>query len=104
LAGPPGGGGLVVPDLSASISPDTYARIGATLDELADAGGRYGLIVFSDTAYLALPAGAPSVAPRAFARRLCPPEQAGGAITVPTNPWTNAFSAGTKISTGLQLA
>ena len=101
---PAGTDGLVVLDLSASISTDTYARIGATLDELADTGGRYGLIVFSDTAYLALPPGTPAAELRAFARRFDLPEQAGGAITVPTNPWTNAFSAGTKISTGLQLA
>ena len=91
-------------DLSASISTDTYARIGATLDGLADSGGRYGLIVFSDTAYLALPPGTPAAELRAFARRFDVPEQTGGAITVPTNPWTNAFSAGTKISSGLQLA
>ena len=101
---PAGTDGLVVLDLSASISTDTYARIGATLDGLADSGGRYGLIVFSDTAYLALPPGTPAAELRAFARRFDVPEQTGGAITVPTNPWTNAFSAGTKISSGLQLA
>ena len=101
---PAGTDGLVVLDLSASISTDTYARIGATLDELADTGGRYGLIVFSDTAYVALPPGTPAAELRAFARRFDLPEQAGGAIVVPTSPWTDAFSAGTKISTGLQLA
>ena len=101
---PAGTDGLVVLDLSASISTDTYARIGATLDGLADTGGRYGLIVFSDTAYLALPPGTPAAELRAFARRFDLPEQAGGAITVPTSPWTGSFSAGTKISTGLQLA
>ena len=101
---PSGTDGLVVLDLSASISSDTYARIGATLDELADTGGRYGLIVFSDTAYLALPPGTPAAELRAFARRFDLPEQTGGALTVPTGPWTDSFSAGTKISTGLQLA
>ena len=101
---PAGTDGLVVLDLSASISTDTYARIGATLDELADTDGRYGLIVFSDTAYLALPPGTPASELREFARRFEVPAQTGGAITVPTNPWTNSFSAGTKISTGLQLA
>ena len=101
---PAGTDGLVVLDLSASISTDTYARIGATLDGLADTGGRYGLIVFSDTAYLALPPGTPAAELRAFARRFDLPEQTGGAITVPTSPWTGSFSAGTKISTGLQLA
>ena len=83
---PEGTDGLVVLDLSASISTDTYARIGATLDGLAESGGRYGLIVFSDTAYLALPPGTPAAALRTFARRFDVPEQTGGAITVPTNP------------------
>ena len=97
---PAGTDGLVVLDLSASISTDTYARIGATLDGLAETGGRYGLIVFSDTAYLALPPGTPAAELRAFARRFDLPEQTGGALTVPTSPWTDSFSAGTKISTG----
>jgi hypothetical protein len=101
---PAGTDGLVVLDLSASISTDRYARIDATLDDVADSGGRYGLIVFSDTAYLALPPGTPAAELRAFARRFHVPEQTGGAITIPTSPWTGAFSAGTKISTGLQLA
>ena len=101
---PAGTDGLVVLDLSASISTDTYARIGATLDGLAETGGRYGLIVFSDTAYLALPPGTPAVELRAVARRFDLPEQTGGALNVPTSPWTDSFSAGTKISTGLQLA
>jgi hypothetical protein len=101
---PAGTDGLVVLDLSASISTDTYARIGATLDRLAETGGRYGLIVFSDTAYLALPPGTPAEELRAFARRFDLPEQTGGAIAIPTSPWTESFSAGTKISTGLQLA
>jgi hypothetical protein len=101
---PAGSDGLVVLDLSASISTDTYARIGATLDRLAGSSGRYGLIVFSDTAYLALPPGTPAAELRPFARRFDLPARAAGAITVPTNPWTRSFSAGTKISTGLQLA
>jgi len=96
--------GLVVLDLSASISTDTYARIGATLDRLAGSGGRYGLIVFSDTAYLALPPGTPASELRPFARKFDLPGRTSGAIVVPTNPWSRSFSAGTKISTGLQLA
>jgi hypothetical protein len=101
---PSGSDGLVVLDLSASISTDTYARIGATLDRLAGSGGRYGLIVFSDTAYLALPPGTPASELRPFARKFDLPGRRSGAIVVPTNPWTRSFSAGTKISTGLQLA
>ena len=74
---PAGTDGLVVLDLSASISTDTYARIGATLDGLAETGGRYGLIVFSDTAYLALPPGTPAAELRAFRAPLRPPRADG---------------------------
>ena len=48
---------IVVLDVSASISSETYDRILATLDRLADSNGRYGLVLFSDTAYMALPPG-----------------------------------------------
>jgi hypothetical protein len=101
---PEGSDGLVVLDLSASISSDTYARIRGTLDRLAGSGGRYGLIVFSDTAYIALPPGTPAVELRPFARRFDLPARSSGVIALPTNPWTGSFSAGTKISSGLQLA
>jgi hypothetical protein len=93
---PKGSNGLVVLDLSASISPDTYARIGSTLTALADAGGRYGLVIFSDVAYEALPPGSPGEELRAFARYFTLGDQ--------TNPWTVSFSSGTRISSGLELA
>jgi hypothetical protein len=51
---------IVVLDVSASISADTYSRIGATLSSLARSDGRYGLVVFSDQAYEALPPGTPA--------------------------------------------
>ena len=98
--------GIIVLDLSASISTDTYARIGASLRELTDSGGRYGLIVFSDTAYEAFPPGTPSEALRPLVRyfTLRPARTSGFLPTFPVNPWANSFSAGTKISTGLDLA
>ena len=98
--------GIVVLDLSASISTDTYARIGASLRELTESGGRYGLVVFSDTAYEAMPPGTPSEALRPLVRyfTLRPARTEGFLPTFPENPWANSFSAGTKISTGLELA
>src|SRR6185503_16087712 len=51
---------IVVLDLSASISTDTYSQIGATLSSLARSNGRLGLVVFSDQAYEALPQGTPA--------------------------------------------
>jgi len=102
---PEGSNGIVVLDLSASISSDTYSRIGETLEELAASRGRYGLVVFSDTAYEALPPGSPASALRAMIRffKLPPQQRAGVAPSYPVNPWTKSFSAGTRISTGLEL-
>ncbi len=54
---PRGTNGVVVLDVSASISTDHYARITSTLKQIASSRGRYGLVVFSDVAYQALPPG-----------------------------------------------
>jgi hypothetical protein len=98
--------GIIVLDLSASISSDTFNRIGETLDELASTNGRYGLVVFSDVAYQALPPGTPSAALVPYARYFkAPPQKTPGLLPAfPVNPWTDSFSAGTRISAGLGLA
>jgi hypothetical protein len=102
---PRGSTGIVVLDLSASISTDTYQRIGQTLRELAKTNGRYGLVVFSDVAYEALPPGTPSAELQPYARYFTlPPTQNGFLPQFPTNPWTNSFSGGTRIASGLALA
>jgi hypothetical protein len=102
---PHGSSGIVVLDLSASISSDTYQRIGKTLRELASTNGRYGLVVFSDVAYEALPPGTPSAALKPYARYFTlPPVQTGFLPQFPINPWTNSFSGGTRIAAGLGLA
>src|SRR5204862_7929182 len=97
---------IVLLDVSASISADTYPRIGATLSSLSRSGGRYGLIVFSDQAYEALPpgTGARDLAPLVRYFTLPPIHGPGAAQTFPVNPWQRVFSAGTKISAGLELA
>jgi hypothetical protein len=97
---------IVVLDVSASISADTYSRIGATLSSLARSGGRYGLVVFSDQAYEALPpgTGASDLAPLIRYFTLPPAKESGFAPTFPVNPWQDTFSAGTKVSAGLELA
>jgi len=55
-------GDMIVLDLSASISSDTFSRIGETLRRLVETRGRYGLVVFSNVAYEALPPGTPALA------------------------------------------
>ena len=100
------GGTIVVLDVSASVSTDTYQQIAATLSELAHAGGRLGLVVFSDQAYLALPQGTPAADLLPLVRLFTPtqPKQPGFAPTPPVSPWTSSFSGGTRISAGLALA
>jgi len=92
--------GIVVLDLSASISGDTHQRIRSTLLRLAAGDARYGLIVFSDTAYEALPPGTSASELRRVARYYDTPQ---GQLSQRT-PWSVAFSGGTRISTGLELA
>ncbi len=86
---------VIALDLSWSVSYDKSKQIERTLRGLADSGRRLGLVLFSDTAYEALPVGTPSDALRPFLRFF-----KGGA----TNPWRATFSAGTRISTALDLA
>jgi hypothetical protein len=97
---------VLVLDVSASISTDTYSRIGGTLAAISRSGGRIGLVVFSDTAYEALPPGVAAADLAPFVRYFTLPAHtpAGFAPTFPPNPWTNTFTAGTRISAGLELA
>jgi hypothetical protein len=103
---PKGSTAIVALDLSASVSQDTYARIGATLDDLAASKGRYGLVIFSGTAYEALPPATRADELESLVRYFTLPEQTtpGFLPTFPVNPWSRAFSAGTRISSGLELA
>jgi hypothetical protein len=103
---PQGANGVVVVDVSASISWETYARIATTLERLRRNGGDAGLILFSDTAYQALPPGTPVAELGSFERffRISRPTKPGLQPQPPRSPWTSSFSAGTRISTGLSLA
>ena len=88
-----------------SISSDTFARIAGTLDTLAHQPGSAALVVFSSTAYEALPPGTPTRELGSFARFFRPHSPgAGYAPAYPPNPWSDAFSSGTSISTGLRNA
>jgi hypothetical protein len=99
-------GGVVVLDLSASITSDTYSRIHESLQQLVSRGGRYGLVVFSNVAYQALPPGTPASALEPIIRYFTvPPTTPGGEQpSFPVNPWSNDFTSGTEISEGLDLA
>jgi hypothetical protein len=101
-----GSSGIVVVDVSASISWDTYARIATTLDRLRRSNGRVGLVLFSDTAYQALPPETRAAELGGFERFFVVrrPTQPGFQPQPPRSPWTDQFSGGTRISTGLRLA
>lgn len=86
---------VIALDLSWSVSFDKSRQIEKTLRRFADSGRRIGLVLFSDTAYEALPVGTPSDALRPFLRFFH-----GDAA----NPWRATFSAGTRISAALDLA
>ena len=119
-----GSSGVIVLDLSPSVEHGTIARMYATLTQLAASKGRFGLVVFSNQAYEALPPNTPAAELSSFARFFHPiglppaaaaeamaagvnlrraPVESGFAI-YPVNPWAYAFSFGTTISAGLILA
>ncbi len=93
----PGSTGMLVLDLSASVYEGAF---GQTIQKLAEADEKVGVVAFSDAAYELVPPGTPG-------RELLPllryfePEPTSGAL--PRNPWEQ-FRAGTRISEGLKLA
>jgi len=103
---PAHGQNVLVLDLSASISADTFSRIGGTLASFARSGKRFGLVIFSDQAYEAMPPGTPAADLAPFVRYFTLPKQRvpGFAPTFPDNPWQSTFTGGTRISAGLELA
>jgi hypothetical protein len=104
---PPNAVGVVVLDVSSSVQPDTYYRIEQTLATIAASRSRLGLVLFSDVAYEALPAGTPSAQLRPLLRFFAPPtakDVRSADEQLPRTPWDQWFSGGTRISGGLYLA
>jgi hypothetical protein len=117
--------GVLVLDMSASVGTPgrTFLR---PLDYLSRTGQEFGLVLFSDVAYEAVPPGTSSAELRAYLRIFRPTVQpctrpAGYACAPGTrrmserearrmqggrrqNPWSETFRGGTRISSGLRLA
>jgi hypothetical protein len=93
-----GGASVVVIDLSLSITQSDYNGIRRTLERLIADKSRVGLVIFSDVPYELLPPGTPASELRPVLRLLAPRKHG------PLNPWTGTFSAGTQISSALELA
>jgi len=91
--------GVVVLDLSLSITDDDYVKIRRTLRRLVAEEASIGLVVFSDVPYELLPPGTPAAELRPFLRLLVAPR-----LGPVQNPWTQSFRAGTRISVALDLA
>jgi hypothetical protein len=93
---PAGSDGIVLLDMSASAGGNEYADIERYLGDLIKTHGRFGLVLFSDTGYEALPPNAPASALATLLSYFKPP--------YPTSPWAAGFSLGTSISKGLEVA
>ena len=96
---PPDRIGVVVLDLSLSITDDDYATIRNTLRRLVAENASIGLAVFSDAPYELLPPGTSAKELQPILRLLVAPH-----LGPVRNPWTQTFRAGTRISSALDLA
>lgn len=104
---PPDRSGIVVIDMSASVSPLTYRRIGRALRRIADANEPVGVVVFSDAAYELFPPGTEGSELKPLVRyftALPGTRVSAFDATFPANPWQGTFAAGTRISEGLRVA
>jgi von Willebrand factor type A domain-containing protein len=86
---------VIALDVSWSVTYDRSKLIERTLKSFVDAQRRVGFVLFSDTAYEALPIGTRSDALQPFLRFFAGADE---------NPWRATFSAGTRISAALDLA
>ena len=102
---PEGTSAVVVLDVSLSVTDPVFRRIHNAIKMMSEGGQGVGLVVFSDVAYEMLPPGS---APEELkpmlryfkARSVQDPDLA----VYPLSPWSAGFSAGTKISAGLEMA
>ena len=99
--------GIVVMDVSASVSPLTYRRIGRALERIAAANEPVGVVVVSDAAYELFPPGTPGKELKPLLRyftALPGRDRSAFDANFPANPWQGSFSGGTRISEGLRVA
>ena len=109
-----GATGVVVIDFSTSIDPGKYGRIARVLRTVTETSQPIGLVVYSDSAYEAVPPGTRGDVLRPILRfyeregRDRPGRARGGFSTpqplLPRSPWQETFRGGTRISSGLRVA
>ena len=93
---PAGTTGMLVLDLSASAG--VHPEIAELLRRVAAANEPTGVVVFSDVAYELVPPGTPGRSLDPMIRYFLP--RAAGA----RDPWSSSFSAGTRLSAGVEAA
>jgi von Willebrand factor type A domain len=102
---PEGTSAIVVLDVSLSVTDPVFRRIHNALKMMSEGGQGVGLVVFSDVAYEMLPPGSPPEELKPMLRYF---KASGGqdpdVLVYPISPWSAGFSAGTKISAGLEMA
>ncbi len=101
---PAGTSGVVVLDLSTSVSLPAYGRISRILEQIVARNQPVGLVLFSDTAYEALPPGTSGTELRPLLRFFKPSDVSGLFPAVLDHPWAGSFRGGTRISAGLLVA
>ena len=94
--------GVVVIDMSGSVSGLPFQRVATVVRGLVAANQAMGLVMFSDTAYELLPPNSPTSTLLDFERFFDPRTIRGGTPVFEETPW-NQFSAGTRISRGLDM-
>lgn len=100
----PEGSGVLVIDLSLSIGEEDFKDIRRTVRRLIEGDGSTGLVIFSDLAYELLPPGTPASELRPLLRYLVSRRATRVDAGLPVNPWSGSFSAGTRVSSALELA
>ena len=102
----PGTSGIIVLDLSKSIDVARSERMASLLERLSAAGGRAGVVAFSDSGYELLPPGSPTHELKPIARFFVPLKKggAGREPVFPLDPWSDRFRGGTVVSSGLIAA
>jgi hypothetical protein len=95
--------GVVLLDMSASISGPIYARVSSTLQGIVAANQSVGLVMFSDTAYELLPPNSPPSALTQFVPFFVPVRYNGTTPVFGQSPW-DMFTGGTRVASGLVAA
>ena len=114
---PVGSTGVIVLDLSASVTEAANRRIARVLQNVVKSDEPVGVVLFSDSAYELVPPGTRGLELRPMLRFFTPQRlshamrmrmlregRGGAAASYIENPWAAEFRGGTRISEGLKIA